>query len=274
VDSDIGIELLLAQLLWKKGEQGEAKQLLDSVEEKIHQRGFFLLLPALLRTRIDVLLSENKTTEALLLAEENELAEGQARVLWKVGRTTEALDIIQIESQRLQQTELRDDWLRCKVLEALLLNANAHRQEAMSCLEDVLRETEASGHLRLYLDEGPAMHRLLQALVQEGQSTDTTARLLTFFRKEDLESSEESLSGVQRTLRGSAGGQQPLLEALSARELEVLQLIAEGLSNREIAKRLFVALDTVKGHNRRIYGKLQVKRRTEAVAAARDLGLL
>jgi LuxR family maltose regulon positive regulatory protein len=65
-----------------------------------------------------------------------------------------------------------------------------------------------------------------------------------------------------------------LVEPLSQRELEVLKLIAQGLSNREISERLFLALDTVKGHNRRIYGKLQVQRRTEAVARARELGLL
>jgi LuxR family maltose regulon positive regulatory protein len=63
-------------------------------------------------------------------------------------------------------------------------------------------------------------------------------------------------------------------EPLSERELEVLQLIAAGLSNREIGDRLFLALDTVKGHNRRIFEKLGVQRRTEAVARARELGLL
>jgi len=67
---------------------------------------------------------------------------------------------------------------------------------------------------------------------------------------------------------------QPLIEPLSKRELEVLQLIAQGLSNQEISKQLFLALDTVKGHNRKIFDKLGVQRRTEAVARARDLGLL
>jgi LuxR family transcriptional regulator, maltose regulon positive regulatory protein len=61
---------------------------------------------------------------------------------------------------------------------------------------------------------------------------------------------------------------------LSPRELEVLQLIAQGYSNQEISERLFLALDTVKGHTRRIFEKLQVKRRTEAVARGRELGLL
>jgi LuxR family maltose regulon positive regulatory protein len=64
-----------------------------------------------------------------------------------------------------------------------------------------------------------------------------------------------------------------LIEPLSPRELEVLQLISQGLSNHEIGKRLFLALDTVKGHNRRIFEKLQVNRRTEAIARARELSL-
>src|SRR5207248_11802987 len=57
---------------------------------------------------------------------------------------------------------------------------------------------------------------------------------------------------------------QTLIEPLSPRELEVLHLIAQGLSNHEICERLFLALDTVKGHNRKIFDKLQVQRRTEA----------
>ena len=65
-----------------------------------------------------------------------------------------------------------------------------------------------------------------------------------------------------------------LLEPLSQRELEILKLIAQGLSNREIGERLFLALDTVKGHNRKIFDKLQVQSRTEAVARARELGLV
>ncbi len=65
-----------------------------------------------------------------------------------------------------------------------------------------------------------------------------------------------------------------MIEPLSQRELEVLRLIALGLSNREISERLFLALSTVKGHARIIFDKLQVQNRTEAVAHARELGLL
>ena len=67
---------------------------------------------------------------------------------------------------------------------------------------------------------------------------------------------------------------EPLIDPLSQRELKILQLIAQGLSNREIGERLFLALDTIKGHNRKIFDKLQVQSRTEAIARARELGLL
>jgi len=66
---------------------------------------------------------------------------------------------------------------------------------------------------------------------------------------------------------------QPLIEPLSRRELEVLELIMQGLSNREICDKLFIALDTVKGHNTRIYGKLGVKTRIMAIKEAGSLHL-
>ena len=65
-----------------------------------------------------------------------------------------------------------------------------------------------------------------------------------------------------------------LIEPLTTRELEILRLIAAGLSNAEIGLRLYLALSTVKGHNLRLFGKLQAQNRTEAVARARELGLL
>ncbi len=66
----------------------------------------------------------------------------------------------------------------------------------------------------------------------------------------------------------------PLLDPLSEREREVLRLIAQGLSNQDITRRLTVALSTVKGHNLRIFAKLHARNRTEAVARARELGLI
>jgi LuxR family maltose regulon positive regulatory protein len=103
------------------------------------------------------------------------------------------------------------------------------------------------------------MARLLSEAADRGMRSDYVRNLLAAFETED---------------KPFLPPDQPLTEPLTPRELEVLQLIAQGLSNREIGERLFIALSTVKGHNQNIYGKLQVNRRTEAVARAREVGLL
>jgi len=82
------------------------------------------------------------------------------------------------------------------------------------------------------------------------------------------------VTDVEEKLDNSAQSRQPFVEPLSSREEEVLQLIAKGYSNREIGEQLFIALDTVKGHNRRIYEKLGVKNRTQATNTARSLKIL
>ena len=109
------------------------------------------------------------------------------------------------------------------------------------------------------------MAHLLSEAAARGRMPDYIGKLLAAFEAEQQQAA--------KTPR-LAPPAQPLIEPLSHRELEVLQLIAQGLSNQEISERLFLALDTVKGHNRKIFDKLQVQRRTEAVARARELGLL
>jgi LuxR family maltose regulon positive regulatory protein len=108
------------------------------------------------------------------------------------------------------------------------------------------------------------MAQLLSEAAAQGMMPDYVGKLLAVFEAEAQKSEDKSYLLPA----------QPLIEPLSQRELEVLQLIAQGLSNREISERLFLALMTVKGHNQKIFGKLQVQRRTEAIARARELGLL
>jgi LuxR family maltose regulon positive regulatory protein len=111
------------------------------------------------------------------------------------------------------------------------------------------------------------MAQLVSAAAAHGIKPDYTRKLLAAFDAEGM-TVEPKPSLIPPSPASS------LIEPLSQRELEVLQLIAQGLSNREISERLFLALDTVKGHNRKIFGKLDVQRRTEAIARARELGLL
>ena len=162
-------------------------------------------------------------------------------------------------------------------LEILVLQALAHEAQddipsALAPLERALALAEPEGYVRLFVDEGPSMERLLSEAVARGMMPDYAGSLLALCQAEKQQSERGStLSQVTLTAPTS---DQPLIEPLSQRELEVLQLLGQGLSNREISERLYLALSTVKGHNRNIYAKLQVQRRTQAVARARELGLL
>ncbi|MBP6803057.1 MAG: helix-turn-helix transcriptional regulator [Chloroflexi bacterium] len=154
------------------------------------------------------------------------------------------------------------------VLEILVLQTLAHEAQgdssaALKPLERALVLAEPEGYIRLFVGEGAPMVKLLKQLKAESEK-----------QKRYVSHLFAAFDGLEKESQPSALNLQPLVEPLSERELEVLQLVAEGLSNREIAERLYLALPTVKGHNRNIYSKLQVNRRTEAVAKARELGLV
>jgi LuxR family maltose regulon positive regulatory protein len=151
------------------------------------------------------------------------------------------------------------------VLQAVALHMNGEKDKAVKLLCDALALAAAGGFIRLFVDEGPPMAHLLSAAAAQGMMPDYTGKLLAVCEAEEHKGEDTS------SLPPPA---QPLIEPLSPRELEVLHLMAAGLSNQEMCERLFLALSTVKGHNRTIFGKLQVQRRTEAVARARALGLV
>ena len=159
-----------------------------------------------------------------------------------------------------------------RVIEILMLQALAHEAQgespsALVSLERTLTLAEPEGYIRVFVDEGRPMAHLLSEAADHGIMPDYTGKLLAAFEAEGwLDSDDSPLL--------TAPASQILVEPLSDRELEVLQLVSQGLSNREISERLYLAIITVKGHNRNIFRKLQVRRRTEAVARARELGLL
>ena len=150
------------------------------------------------------------------------------------------------------------------VVQAVAYHAQGDLAAALLPLWHALALAEPEGYVRIFLDEGPSMRHLLREASTRGIMPDYTGKLLAAFGVGERKS--EGKPGLPPV--------QPLIEPLSPRELEVLRLIAQGLSNREIGERLFLALSTVKGHNRIIFDKLQVRSRTEALARARDLGLL
>lgn len=149
-------------------------------------------------------------------------------------------------------------------LKAQIYFAEGGQVEAFDLLESILSRAKPEGFIRFFVDDSRAVHAMLVAF--RIKLTDNT-KLRSLYG-----------SYVDKILSGFAqqhtAPQEHILDPLSQRELEVLKLIAEGHSNEEICAQLFLALDTVKGHNRRIFNKLQVRRRTEAVIRAQKLGLL
>ncbi len=128
---------------------------------------------------------------------------------------------------------------------------------ARQLLVQALEIAAPEDYFRAFLDEDARIIALLPGV--QHVAPPFVGRLLEY-------------AGVSRPRRDSVS--QPLIEPLSARELEVLDLIADGLSNREIAERLFIVVGTVKRHIHNIYGKLDVHSRTQAIAKATTLRLL
>ncbi len=144
-----------------------------------------------------------------------------------------------------------------QILRSILQLTRQDLSQALSALEVALEWAEPEGFIQDFLDEGEPMIRLLHEAVRCKVRPAFAHKLLARFPQDH--------PSAQPT---------GLVEPLSERELEVLRLVAEGLSNQEIAARLYLSLRTVKFHTGNVYGKLNVKSRTEAVSKARVLGLL
>jgi LuxR family maltose regulon positive regulatory protein len=158
------------------------------------------------------------------------------------------------------------------ILQAITYHAQGNLPAALLPLQHALALAEPEGYVRIFLDEGSSMMQLLREASALEIMPDYTNKLLAAFEAEK-QNSEDKPDLPLAFPEGHRDGE-PYIESLTQRELKILQLIAQGLSNRKIGERLFLALDTVKGHNRKIFDKLQVQSRTEAIARAHELGLL
>ncbi len=153
--------------------------------------------------------------------------------------------------------------LEILVLRALALQAHGDRTSAFSTLERVLVLAEPEGYIRLFVDEGTPMRALLRHAYARSIVPGYVSTLLKAF-------GEQNVSNLPLTSPRPS----PLAEPLTEREREVLQLLLEGASNREIARCLVLSVNTVKRHVYNLCGKLGVQSRTQAIIRARALNLL
>lgn len=188
-----------------------------------------------------------------------------ARILIAQGRLAEAAKLLQRLLEAAETEGRTSRVIELLILQALAAQSGGDTVQSISKLEQALALAEAGGFIRIFVDEGPPTARLLYEALSRGIRPDYVRRLLAAF---PIPKPEKA---------GAAQNQDPefeWVEPLSDRELEVLQLIAEGLKNREISDRLFLSPNTIKVHNRNIFSKLGVNNRTGAIAQARALGLL
>ncbi len=267
IDRSIIAEVFLARLKLAQGEVNAADSILAKTDESARQHNFIHRIPEIAAARVLTLLRQGNLAEAAQLAQTHGLPRSQARVLLAQGDPLAALGMLTVYRQQTESKNWQDERLKTMILQAVALHTQGADGEAMQTLREALTLAEPEGFVRIFVDEGTPMTQLLSEALAQGILPAYVSKLLAAFEGEKHTTRESSSSPRAISL-------QPLIEPLSSRELEVLQLIAQGLSNDEIGKRLFLALDTIKGHNRKIFDKLGVQRRTEAVARARELGLL
>jgi LuxR family maltose regulon positive regulatory protein len=208
---------------------------------------------------------------AIQMAQKSNSPPTQALTLLAQSDPSAALALLVPHRRQMEEKGWIDSLLDTMVLQALALHMLGEKDSARQVLAEALTLAEPGGYIRLFLDHGEPMRLLLVDFRSwlDKQSGDRAHPLANYVQK--ILAAFTPSEAVQGSTTNNP--QSGLIEPLSQRELEVLQLICQGLSNNEICKQLYLALDTVKGHNRRIFEKLQVHRRAEAIARARELNL-
>ena len=214
-----------------------------------------------------------------------------ARLLLAQGEWDRALDLLGRLYASAQRAKKILSQIETLALTSVVQMASGREQMALATLQKALMQTEAEGYMRSFLDEGPQMGRLLRLWPRDShqKSAEMTrldayaARLLAAWQaaeaaQESARQTRAATDKVEVRQSASESRQEPyveqLIEPLSERELEVLRLVAQGMSDRQVAERLVIVPGTVKRHLNNIYGKLGVHSRTQALARARQLALI
>jgi LuxR family maltose regulon positive regulatory protein len=196
-----------------------------------------------------------------------------ARLRLAQSRFSEAIELLNQLREAAEAAERMGSVIEILNLEALALAAQEDRPRAFTSLERALTWAEAEGYIRIFVDEGEPMCQLLtdyRAWTRKRHGNDlngeSSPHLLAYI--------DTLLAVFPKPNRTQKPNDGTTLEPLSERELYILRLIAAGRSNQEIAETLVIAVSTVKSHINNLYGKLGTNRRTEAIAIARQQGLL
>jgi LuxR family maltose regulon positive regulatory protein len=183
-----------------------------------------------------------------------------ARLLTAQGDPEDAVALLERLVARAEADGRQRDIIACLVLIALAQQDQFELDAAVAALDRALELGTAGGFLGMFVEEGQPLARLLKVAQRRGVATAISQQVL-----EALGAGETAPAKIYH---------QELVEPITARELDVLRLIAVGLSNKEIGDELFISVSTVKRHITNLYGKLGTSTRTEALQKARQLGLL
>lgn len=257
-------QLVLARIKLAQNNINETVGILEEANRSVLQLGFDHLFPELVEERVMVLLRQGNLTAAVLLAQTHGSSFTKARVYLAQGDTIAALAELEPRYLQVEKEHREDEQLKIMVLLAIVLYAHDEKDKALKLLGEALALAEPGGIIRAFVDEGLLMAELLIEAAALGIMPHYINKILSVYGK----GAKKIIGNIHQS------SSQLLNEQLSHREMEILHLVASGLSNREIGEKLYLALDTVKGHNRRLFEKLQVKSRTEAISRARELGLI
>ena len=199
----------------------------------------------------------------------------QARVLIAAGSNAnlqEATERLATLRQRCETWHLTCQTIEVAVLQSLALERQGRADEALNFLKEAVAMAEPGGWVRPFVEAGSVMKGMLERLDFEGEEEDLVRQVLTAFEHEGAAASAET-SPTPRAEPSRTTGMLEL-DALSPREIDVLELLADRFQNKEIAERLFLSVHTVNDHLKHIYEKLHVKSRREAVDRAVTLKIL
>ncbi len=274
----------LARLQQARGNSREALASLDALEHLAKRRHFFPhLMPQVAAIRAQLELAQGDLAPAIRWADTSRLSaqdedlryprEGEYLALVRVriaqGRDDPTAPFLQNAMRLLDRLQASAEpkarlgsVLEILVLRALALEAQGDQTSAFSTLERVLVLAAPEGYIRLFVDEGTPMSALLRRAHARSRVPGYVTTLLSAF-------GEQNLSDLPLTSPRPG----PLAEPLTERERDVLRLLLAGASNREIARRLVLSVNTVKRHVYNLCGKLGVQSRAQAIIRARSLNL-